>query len=206
MNMTPGHKPLRSKSEIEKRVKYACLNLSGSAHSKIVSYLNSTEPYILGVRGYFLNSLGSPGKNDRGIYDDAIFVVFKTVFASFNANCDPAVFRSATPTQKGIATLDPGFWYYKIGIHGLNKPKEDQYEALVQAAPVSVTRDGGQKETGFFGINIHRGSFNSVSSEGCQTIYPSDYQAFMALVKREVTFMNGERNFPYILVENNGEF
>ena len=34
----------------------------------------SEKVVLVGVRGYFA-SLGAPGRNDRGIYDDAIFLV-----------------------------------------------------------------------------------------------------------------------------------
>lgn len=113
---------------------------------------------LLGVRGYYQDTMGAVGKNDRGIYDDAIFLVTPTGYAAFNANTDPSV------TRTGVAVLKPGLWLYKIGIHGLNKPKPKRYKALVQAAPVTVTRDGQGDDTGWFGINIHRGSETTTSS------------------------------------------
>jgi len=55
------------------------------------------------------------------------------------------------------------------------------------------------EHTGFFGINIHKGGFNSTSSEGCQTIHPSQWDEFMHLVK---TFFPSGKDIQYILIEN----
>lgn len=135
--------------------------------------------FMFGVRGYYRDSMGVAGENDIGIYDDAIFLVTPNVFAAFNANVDPSIRR------KNIATLVPGEYLYKLGTHGLSKPKEKRYRALVQAGPVTVKRADGPTQTGFFGINIHKGSVNSTSSEGCQTIYPSQWEAFITTIESE---------------------
>lgn len=150
---------------------------------------------LLGVRGYFLNSMGDPNTNQRGIYDDAIFIVAPDFYAAFNANTDPGAYR------KGIASLATGLWKYKIGIHGLSKPKELQYKALVQADKVTVHRDGGKIETGMFGINIHRGGYETVSSLGCQTIYPKQWKIFINAVEMQLT-KHKQKVIPYLLIEN----
>lgn len=144
---------------------------------------------ILGVRAFF-TEMGKPGENDRGMYDDAIIVVSPTAYATFNANTDPSVFRA------GIAKLRQGAWLYKIGKHKVMSPLG--YKALVQAAPVTVDRDGGASEKGWFGINIHRGSMNGTSSLGCQTIYPPQWDAFIALVEGELK-RHGQEIVPYVL-------
>lgn len=161
--------------------------------SKIIQdHQVSTSLVIIGIRGF------SSDANKRGIYDDLIAVVMmkagETSVDSFNANCDPQYF------QPGIANLKEGVWQYKLGIHGLNKPKEKQYKALVQAAPVTVARDAGKEETGMFGINIHRGSLNSVSSLGCQTIPPTFWESFLGLVESKMTKL-GLNRVPYILTK-----
>ncbi|MEO8067723.1 MAG: hypothetical protein ABI599_08540 [Flavobacteriales bacterium] len=149
---------------------------------------------LLGVRAYYLKSMGAADKNDRGIYDDAIFLITPSAYVTYNANCDPSVFRTR------IATLKPGKWMYKIGIHGMSKPPEKRYKALVQAAQVVVQRDGAADERGFFGINIHRGSRNSTSSLGCQTIHPDQWEAFITSVEGELK-RAGRKEIPYVLVE-----
>jgi hypothetical protein len=147
---------------------------------------------ILGVRGYYRDTMGVPGVNDRGIYDDAIFVFSSSCHVAFNANTDPSVHRN------GIASLIPGHWIYKLGTHGLSKPAHLRYRALVQAAPVTVLRDGGKRETGWFGINIHRGSYRTTSSLGCQTIHPDQWAAFIALVEDQLGRF-AQKYIPYLL-------
>lgn len=154
---------------------------------------------LVGIRGYYAAMGATPG-NDRMIYDDALFVVSKEAFVSFNANCDPGEFK------KGVANLVCGDYMYRLGIHGMNKPVEKRYTALVQAGKVAILRDGAENtEEGYFGINIHRGSRNSVSSEGCQTIHPDQFAAFMALVQLELK-RAGQKNIVYILRDNDGRF
>ena len=83
--------------------------------------------------------------------------------------------------------------------HGLRT--KNPYKALVQAAPVTVQRDGGVEETGWFGINIHRGGLRSVSSEGCQTVPPAQWNAFITLVESELK-RNGAKTLSYVLTQN----
>ena len=158
---------------------------------------------LVGIRGYYRDSLGVPGKNDRGIYDDAIMVVGPECYVTFNANTDPSIFR------KTIATLKPGVWRYQKGKHPrVPKPGKTNYAALRQAAPVTVIRDPDPpahtapfEDTGLFGINIHKGGFTTTGSEGCQTIFPDQWLSFQTLVYSEMD-RSGQATVPYILVEN----
>ena len=166
---------------------------------------------IVGIRGYYLNTQGKPGVNDRGIYDDAIFIDSPFVTASFNANTDPSVYRKGTGTQnrtKGIARLKPGLWMaYGFGLH------KNKYMALIQCmGEVTVIRDGNPdyEETGNFGINIHKGGYNTTSSLGCQTIHPAQWESFINLAKDQaVRLFRSKWNktrIPYVLIENTGQF
>lgn len=116
---------------------------------------------VLAVRGYFLDSMGKPGANDRGIYDDAAFIVVppeQNSLTRWNFNTDPSAYRY------GIATLTKGVWRFVPKIH-------KTYPAFGQAEPVTVTRDGQGKDTGWFGINLHHGGLaGGTSSLGCQTV------------------------------------
>lgn len=151
-------------------------------------------PALVGRRAYYRDTMGEPGKNDRGIYDDAIALVTPTAFATFNANTDPSRF------SPGIAVLKPGVWRYKIGTHNISKPPQYRYKALVQAGPVTVVRDGRGEDTGWFGINIHRGGRTTTGSLGCQTIHPAQWDAFIALVEGELV-RHGIITIPYLLTE-----
>lgn len=168
---------------------------------------------IVGIRGYYADSLGKPGQNDRGIYDDAIFLVSPNVMAAFNANTDPAKYRagSGTVAAKGMASLMPGFWpVYKFDLH------KGRYLALCQrAGPVDVLRDGkveAYEDRGNFGINIHRGGYSTTGSEGCQTIPPDQWPAFIELAQSEAVRLFGSEFrdgrivgqspiIPYVLLE-----
>ena len=148
---------------------------------------------LLGVRGYYRDSLGKPGVNDRGIYDDAIILRSESAHVAFNANTDPSVAR------KDVAVLKPGVWFYKVGTHGLSKPKPQRYTALVQSEAVTVARDQRGDDTGFFGINIHKGGHKTTSSLGCQTIVPDQWPAFIELVRSELR-RAGQKTLPYVLI------
>ena len=152
---------------------------------------------LLGIRGYYAKSMGETPRNERGIYDDALFVVSVNAYAAFNANTDP------TLTRPKMASLVEGCYFYSLGIH---RGRKAQYPAVVQNGQVTVKRDGGKIETDNptqgqrFGINIHKGGYTNTSSEGCQTIHPAQWDAFLSLVTAEAT-RYGLKFFPYVLVE-----
>lgn len=190
--MVPQTKPRLSAAELRNKIQI--FNIDREKYPVIVA----------GIRGYYKNTMGEPGINDRGIYDDAIFIESPQVMAAYNGNTDPAIFRKGTGTgaKKGIASLDPGVWYvHRFDLH------KGKYLALCQrAGMVTVTRDGSPpyKNTGMFGINIHRGGYNSVSSEGCQTIHPTQWDSFINLVQDQVKRYAGAEwkryVVPYVLM------
>lgn len=186
MGIVPKNKPGQARDWVEKQVK---------------DYdLKKYKIYLVGFRGYYLDTMGVKGKNDRALYDDAIFSVSDVGFTSWNANTDPSIYRkgSGTGERKGVASLKTGLWLYKKGIHR-------GYKAFVQAAPVTVQRDGSPdyEDTGYFGINIHKGGINGTSSLGCQTIYPTQWEAFRAY-NYELMDRFGQKIIPYVLLEKQG--
>lgn len=169
---------------------------------EVIALINKAHPnfippdfFITGIRGYYKNTMGKPGENDRKIYDDAIFLIGKDDFYAFNANTDPSAFR------QGIANLKAGIWpVYKFDLH------KGKYLALCQrAGKVSVVRDGKGEDTGMFGINIHKGGLLTTSSLGCQTIPPNQYGSFIEKAQQLAEKYNGKdwkkRNYTYVLIE-----
>lgn len=162
---------------------------------------------LLGVRGFFGHS------NTYGTYDDALFLKVRNEIIPFNFNTDPVRHRAghgSSESSHGMATLKPGVWKYKLGMH------RSSYEALVQAASVTVYRDADKseptslvhlvdnypvyEETGDFGIHIHHGGDSTVSSIGCQTIPPgSQWDEFIHRLKKELTNEN-QKVVPYCLI------
>jgi lysozyme len=137
--------------------------------------------FVFGVRGYYRDTMGKPGKNDRGIYDDAFFILAPECFVAFNGNVDPSRFKP------GVATLCDGFHPYKPGNHGITRPGGGYpaFRPATKNEELPVQRDGVRVPWPGVAINIHRGGENGTSSEGCQTVPPSQWDAFHALVISE---------------------
>ena len=173
MSLTPPSPPRLSRADIKVRITLA--------------HPGRTLPafFICGIRGYYRDSMGAVGRNDRGIYDDALFVVSPEAFAGFNGNTDPSI------AKPGIATLQPGWWEcYQFDTHGGTVA----HPAICQRkGKVTVARDGAGPDTGNFGINIHRGGRTTTSSLGCQTVPPAQWDAFYALAKAEAQRVFGAR-------------
>ena len=154
--------------------------------------------FLFGVRGYYRDSMGKVGVQERGIYDDAVFVVGPDVFAAFNANTDPSFFR------KGVASLMPGWYPYRPGKHGISRPGGGYpaFRPATRGEALPVYRDGesGISKTPGIAIDIHRGGINTTSSAGCQTIHPAPWTAFHALVTMELK-KSGLMTFYYGLIE-----
>lgn len=161
---------------------------------------------VVGIRGYYERSLGRPDRNDRGIYDDALFVDSPRGTWAFNGNTDPSRVRNGQGfgPGKGMAMLKPGLYRaHRFGQH------KGQYTALVQLnGPVTVLRDaaaGPYEDRGYFGINIHRGGWSTTSSEGCQTLPPDQWDEFLKRVELEARQAHGgdyaKHTIPYLLLE-----
>ena len=166
---------------------------------KYIKEIILEEVFLIGIRGYYQDTMGKPGVNDRGIYDDCICLIAPNLFLTFNANTDPSVFRGS------IATLVPGKHYFKKGKHGISRGS-NSYDALRPATPdesLPVTRDGRQGPHRAIAINIHKGGYNTTSSEGCQTIYPDQWKEFQETVYKQMTQF-GQEVIPYFLVDFGG--
>lgn len=149
---------------------------------------------ILAVRGYYTNSLGEKGVNDRNLYDDAIFIIEPNGVHNFNGNTDPSVYR------RNIAKLDaPQAVRYVPGPHGFSR-KRGPYPAFRQDSECTIIRDRTGEDTGMFWINLHRGGNNTTSSAGCQTVPPHQWNEFKSLVDNMLE-KHAQKTFYYILVD-----
>ena len=151
---------------------------------------------VVAIRGYYKNTMGKPGENDRGIYDDAMVLIGPNYIQTFNANTDPSRFK------KGIATLLPGLHYFKKGRHNLSRPGKE-YAAFRPDTPdegLPVKRDGVPGPSRGIAINIHKGGLFDTFSAGCQTLFPDQWPEFQTktyyLMDKE-----GQRRLPYLLLE-----
>jgi lysozyme family protein len=159
---------------------------------------------VLFVRGYYSKSFGRAG-NDRGVYDDAAFLVTPDKVLSFNANADPSTFR------KGVASLKaPQAILYSKGRHGLSRKGPDGkpgYIAFRQASDVTVIRDniGEDKDSAQnrFWTNMHRGGNGVTSSLGCLTIVQSQWDEYLHEGYRAMD-ETGQSRLPVILLEYDG--
>jgi len=164
---------------------------------RIASLRITDAVMVIGIRGYFKDTMGVPGQNDRGIYDDAMFIVTPDSFKAYNGNTDPS------KSKESIAVLQPGIYHYKKGMHGVSGPHP--YMALRQDSNVTIKRDGSNElETDSpenrFWIDIHRGGYTTTSSLGCQTIHPDQWCNFRDFVF-EAMEKHDQHRVPYILIE-----
>lgn len=175
--------------------------------------------FVLYTKPYQLNIVGLRSKSvNSNAFDDEIHVFYtkpdgKWNYHIFPATTDPGTFWLNNPAfPQGTAILAQGQNRnaYSIGLH------RGKYEALVQVKPVTVIRDydrdaildfnNGNKETGNFGINIHRansaGSTKQIDqySAGCQVFKDADdFYAFMQLCKLHAK-LHGN-HFSYTLID-----
>jgi hypothetical protein len=185
---------------------------------KVKSILRS-QGYVLHTRPYELNIVGVRTRNAKANrFDDEIHVFYKSKpgkweYHIFKATTDPGTYWLENPMQpQGTAILAQGQYVnaYHIGMH-LGK-----YKALVQVGAVKIMRDydrnakldflNGKKDTGFFGINIHRAMAQGTTkridkfSAGCQVFQNAvDFSHFMGMCEKH-SQLYGNR-FTYTLID-----
>lgn len=118
---------------------------------------------LVGLRGYFADSLGVKDQNDFNLYDDAMLVLERgEIIGRYNANTDPA-------QREGRAMLAPGRYLFYRGKH---KGRIDAFRAYPEGAvwPCWRLRNGQLERSTCSHINIHDGGLTNTWSEGCQTL------------------------------------
>ena len=192
MSIAPKSRPQRPRTQIEE-----LLEEYGLPTDKVV---------LVGVRGYYKDSMGKPGKNDHDIYDDALFLRSPDRFQSYNFNTDPSR-HYGTKLAKLIAGRV--YKFYK-GDHHIGRP--NAYKALrpyPEGVQWECTRDGVISLCSY--TNIHEGGpdrpgdlHDFTGSMGCQTVpkgqFRPDPDDFQPLVYSQMT-KYGQKTIDYLLVE-----
>lgn len=147
-----------------------------------------------GIRAYYRDSMGVKGKNDRGIWDDAIGWIDRKTggFLIFNGNTDPSL-----QFRKNLGCIHaPQVLWFKIGKHK-GRP------AFRQAASFMVDRDGVGlvKASAACAFNWHDSisKTNGTSSEGCQTMPRDQFRAAREYGYLWVPKYYKNETFPYLL-------
>ena len=168
---------------------------------------------IVGVRNNALNIY----KKVTNVFDDYITITFKDEngvlqYYCWYATTDPGKKGVQNfQNSKGIARLVPGQYrgVYSLSLHG------GKYKALCQRlGNVTVWRDKNRdlvydevvKDTGMFGINIHKAGQDSKWvdnwSHGCQVFKKvKDFNEFMSICKSASKIWGNK--FTYTLIESN---
>jgi hypothetical protein len=171
-----------------------------------------TRPYELNIVGLRSKSI-VPNR-----FDDELHVFYKInsvkwEYHVFKITTDPGTFWLKNPMQpQGTAILAEGQYQdaYGMGLH------RGQYTALVQQKPIMIMRDydrnssldlyNGKKESGQYGINIHRankvGTTKTVdkNSAGCQVFENAeDFAAFLKLCEQHKSRFGNK--FTYTLID-----
>ncbi len=175
--------------------------------------------YVLNTKPYQLNIVGLRNKStNANRFDDEIHVFFtkqdgKWDYYIYPVTTDPGTFWLNNPTyEEGTAILAQGQYKdsYAIGKH------KGLYTALVQILPVTVIRDydrdaildfyNGTKQTGNFGINIHRAEsvgetkFINKYSAGCQVFQRADdFEKFIQMCEQHKKLYGN--TFTYTLID-----
>lgn len=170
---------------------------------------------VLAVRGYFRDSMGEPGRNDVGYFDDAAFLISGNTVTAFNWNTDPSKVGWNEEVGKPYAMLVEGIWPFVQGPHkgkgpAWRQPDETQAKSLQQCfydyrskghfgvyRDKTFWHDQEKIETGYQAINIHWGGVGT-SSWGCQTAPPAQWTEFQKLSYKQA---GGQLFLPYILID-----
>lgn len=150
--------------------------------------------YVIAIRGYYKNSMGVPGENDRGIYDDAIILVGPGYFKTYNGNTDPR------KHGKGIGQLLPGLHFFKQGVHGYKSGPYKAFRTANHLEILPVIRDGQKGIKDGVTINLHKGGLFNTNSIACQTIYADQWMEFQKTAY-QLMDQEGQRVLPYLLIE-----
>ncbi|MBX7170164.1 MAG: hypothetical protein K1X72_04350 [Pyrinomonadaceae bacterium] len=146
----------------------------------------------IGIRGYFLDSIGLANRNELNVWDDVIAWHSPRDNGAFAGNTDPSF---EVKDGRGLAKLNLGVYQFAIGHH---KKVAKAFRAYPEGVKLPCTRNGKPSTCSF--IDIHPGGIGTWS-EGCQTLPPVNWEKFQPQVYGELAFYN-QKLINYILIEN----
>ena len=138
--------------------------------------------FVVAVRGYYRDTMGKPGVNDTGMYDDAFFIINGGLMTAWNGNTDPSRYGFNPNADGYMARLRCGVWTFVRLKHHFSRP--DGYMAFgqgdndVRIDRIELDGDIHNSVSGCFGINLHKGGYNGTSSEGCLTVPAEQWDDF----------------------------
>ena len=169
-----------------------------------------------GAKDYDVNIVGvrnaTPGQKVTNLFDDKMTLSYKIngewFFHEWDATTEPGKKGVMQfHNSGGVARLVPDQYRgaYVVGMH------QGKYQALCQRKEVTVWRDKNRnmdfdeiiRDTGIFGINIHKAgtvsNFVENWSEGCQVFKRTkDFNDFMVLINRAKEIYGN--HFTYTLI------
>lgn len=193
---------------------------------KAIKDLAAERGYVIYEQPGFLNIWGFRANTQvPNSFDDQIhvFTVSGTpknrvwAYWIFKCTTDPGTFWLKNPeARQGTAILNPGQY---VNSHAIGRHR-GQYTALVQIAPLTVTRDynrnnvldfeNGKTASGLYGINIHRASRIGDTfrvdkySAGCQVFKNiKDFDFFIGLCQKHRKLYGNK--FTYTLIDKQME-
>jgi hypothetical protein len=171
---------------------------------------------VVAVRGSDLDA-GTPGENNRKIYDDLHVLRTPKGCEQWAGNTDPNGFRPGRGkgSKKGMGLLAPGIHLFAPGLH------KGKIPAFRQAEPFTLIRDAfaGEepvRDVGMHAVNWHPGggdekSFGQTWSLACQTNPKPTFQLIRGRVLGACLQFHQEEGkndlgqdgplIPYILIE-----
>jgi lysozyme len=147
----------------------------------------------IGIRGYFLDSVGLANRNDYNVWDDVIGWHSPRDNSAFAGNTDPSFVKSSAGRE--LAKLNLGVYTFIPGHH---KKVAKAFRAYPEGTSLPCTRNGKPSTCSY--IDIHPGGVGTWS-EGCQTLPPPNWTKFQPEVYAELAFYK-QKLFNYILIEN----
>lgn len=154
---------------------------------------------VIGIRGYFRDSVGKAGQNDLGVWDDAVLVYENgTLRKTFNGNTDPS------KVNADLAMLDTGIYQFYKGIH---RSRISAFRAYPEGVRLKCKRQNSKGvwyESWCSAINFHDGGLNDTWSAGCQTVINQGvHRQFIEFRTLVYSLMDASKlkTFTYLLID-----